>query len=114
VLRERLTLAHEVWYVQSNAGDAVYAVVTGEAWPKGERKALRLEHVRATEQTEVEILGQSGEVLEYRPAVDARATWSQDAHALTVSAMHAQRLYNNNQWPNPIVVKISHPARPEA
>ncbi|RIK46993.1 MAG: alpha-L-fucosidase [Chloroflexi bacterium] len=112
VLRERLTLAHEVWYVQSNAGDAVYAVVTGEPWPKGERKVLRLESVRATERTEVEILGQSGRVLEYRPAVDAKATWWQDDHALHVSAMHAQRLYNNNQWPNPIVVKISYPARP--
>lgn len=112
VLRERLTLAHEAWYVQSNAGDAVYAVVTGEPWAKGERKVLRLEQVRATEASTVEILGQSGNVLEYRPAVDARGVWWQDDSALYVSVMHAQRLYNNNRWPNPIVVKISHPAKP--
>ncbi len=84
VLRERLTLAHEAWYLQSKGGDAVYAVITGDAWPKGERKVLRLEQVAATERSAVEILGQSGQVLEYRPEVDAKATWSQDEHALLI------------------------------
>lgn len=107
-IRERLTLDHEVWYTQGIATDTVYAIVTGVPWPKGERKVITLKQVRATEQTEVEILGQSGNVLEYRPDVNPKASWQQDEHGLHISAMHAQRLYNNNRWPNPIVLRITH------
>jgi alpha-L-fucosidase len=108
IIRERLTLDHTVWYTQSKAGDTVYAIVTGIPWPKGERKELMLRYVRASDATEVEILGQSGNVLEYLPDVNPKASWRQDDHALYVSAMHAQRLYNNNRWPNPIVIRITH------
>jgi alpha-L-fucosidase len=47
-------------------------------------------------------------VIEYLPDVNPKASWTQDDHALYVSAMHAQRLYNNNRWPNAIVIRISH------
>ena len=66
-----------------------------------------LRHVRATAATEVEILGQSGNIIEYLPDVNPKGTWTEDDHALYVSVMHAQRLYNNNRWPNPIVVRIT-------
>lgn len=108
IIRERLTLDHEVWYTQSTGDHTVYAIVTGTPWPKGERKVITLKQVRATDQTEVEILGQSGHVLEYRPDVNPKASWQQDDQGLHVSAMHAQRLYNNNRWPNPIVLRITH------
>lgn len=108
IIRERLTLDHEVWYTQGTETDTVYAIVTGTPWPKGERKVITLKQVRATEQTEVEILGQSGNVLEYRPDVNPKASWRQDDQGLHISAMHAQRLYNNNRWPNPIVIRITH------
>ena len=111
IIRERLTLDHTVWYTQSKTGNTVYAIVTGISWPKGERKELHLRRVRAldtnTGTTEVEILGQSGNVLEYLPDVNPKARWSQDERGFYVSAMHAQRLYNNNRWPNPIVVRIT-------
>lgn len=107
IIRERLTLDHEVWYTQGTETDTVYAIVTGTPWPKGERKVITLKQVRATEQTEVEILGQSGHVLEYRPDVNPKASWRQDEQGLHISAMHAQRLYNNNRWPNPIVIRIT-------
>lgn len=107
IIRERLTLDHTVWYTQSKSDNAVYAIVTGIPWPKGERKVLGLRHVRATDATEVEILGQSGNVLEYLPQVNPKAGWTQENGTLHISAMHAQRLYNNNRWPNPIVVRIS-------
>ena len=108
IIRERLTLDHEVWYTQGTETDTVYAIVTGTPWPKGERKVITLKQVRATDQTEVEILGQSGNVLEYRPDVNPKASWRQDDQGLHISAMHAQRLYNNNRWPNPIVIRITH------
>lgn len=112
IIRERLTLDHEVWYTQSKDDDTVYAIVTGTPWPKGERKVITLHHVRATEQTEVEILGQSGNVLEYQPGVNPKASWRQDDQGLHISAMRAQRLYNNNRWPNPVVIRITHAAQP--
>jgi alpha-L-fucosidase len=108
IIRERLTLDHTVWYTQSKAGDTVYAIVTGIPWPKGERKMLHLRRVRATQATEVEILGQSGNVLEYLPDVNPKASWTQDERGLYISAMHAQRIYNNNRWPDPIVIRITH------
>lgn len=107
IIRQRLTLEHTAWYTQNKESSTVYVLVTGSPWPKGERKVLPLRHVRATSTTEVEILGQSGNVLEYLPDVNPKATWTQDDHALYVSAMHAQRLYNNNRWPNPIVLRIT-------
>ncbi|MEZ4859805.1 MAG: alpha-L-fucosidase [Caldilineaceae bacterium] len=107
VIRERLTLDHEVWYTRSQDGATVYAIITGAPWPKGERKVITLHHVRATAQTEVEILGQSGNVLEYQPMVNPKASWTQDERGLHISAMRAQRLYNNNRWPNPVVIRIT-------
>ncbi|MCL4859558.1 MAG: alpha-L-fucosidase [Caldilineaceae bacterium] len=112
VIREPLTLDNEVWYLQAKESDTVYALVTGKPWPLGERKVISLRHVRATAATEVEILGQSGNVLEYQPHVDPKASWTQDEAALHISAMPAQRLYNNRRWPNPVVVRITHAALP--
>ncbi len=106
VIREPLNLDNEVWYTRSKDGGTVYAIVTGKPWPKGERKVITLKQVRATPATAVEILGQSGQVLEYRPDLLPQASWSQDERGLHISAMHAQRLYNDNRWPNAVVVKI--------
>lgn len=113
IIRERLTLDHEVWYTQGKTDNTVYAIVVGIPWPKGERKVLTLKQVQATAQTTVEILGQSGNVLEYHPGVNPKASWQQDDQGLHISAMHAQRLYNNNRWPNPIVLRITHAVQPQ-
>ncbi|RIK42256.1 MAG: alpha-L-fucosidase [Chloroflexi bacterium] len=107
VVREPLTLDHEVWYLQAKESNTVYALITGKPWPLGERKVISLRQVRATEATEMEILGQSGNVLEYQPHVNPKASWSQDEQALRISAMPAQRLYNNRRWPNPVVIRIT-------
>jgi alpha-L-fucosidase len=101
-----------VWYTRAADGDTAYAILTQVHWPKGQRMIFTLREVRATEETEVEILGQSGHVLEYNPDVNPKASWIQDQGGLHLSAMRAQRLYNNSQWPNPIVVKIAHARMP--
>jgi alpha-L-fucosidase len=108
VIREPLTLDHEVWYTQDRTSQIVYAIITGTPWPKGERKVITLHQVQATAQSTVEILGQSGNVLEYKPDVNPKASWTQDERGLHISAMRAQRLYNNNRWPNPVVIRITH------
>lgn len=106
-IRERLTLAHEVWYTRSKRDGSLYAIVTGEPWPKGERKVLMLRHVRISDDTQVTLLGQSGNELEYQPDVVPQVGWWQEEHATFISAMRAQRLYNNNRWPNPVVLKLT-------
>ncbi|MEM7125714.1 MAG: alpha-L-fucosidase [Chloroflexota bacterium] len=112
VIRESLTLDHDIWYTQAKNGDTVFAFVVGTPWPKGERKVITLTEVRATEETQVEILGQSGNVLEYKPTVNPKAYWSQDEAGLHISAMRAQRLHNDNRWPNPVVIRITNARRP--
>lgn len=111
IIRETLTLDHDVWYTESKDGTTVYAIITGRPWPKGERKVITLQNVRATEQTEVEILGQSGNVLEYYPSVNPQASWHQDERGLHISAMRAQRLHNDNRWPNPVVLEVTNVVR---
>jgi alpha-L-fucosidase len=107
VIRESLTLDHDVWYTKAKESDTYYAIVTGKPWPKGERKVITLTHVGATEQTEVEILGQSGEVLEYRPTVYPKGSWHQNESGLHLSVMRAQRLHNDNKWPNAVVIRVT-------
>lgn len=104
-IREPLTLDHDVWYTRN--GSTVYAIITGKAWPKGERKVITLKNIQASQKTEVEILGQSGNVLEYHPKVNPKASYTQDDAGLHISAMRAQRLHNDSKWPNPVVIRIT-------
>lgn len=112
VIRESLTLDHEIWYTKAQESDTVYVFVVGTPWPKGERKVITLAEVQATPETTVEILGQSGHVLEYKPTVNPKANWHQDEAGLHISAMRAQRLYNDSRWPNPVVIRITNTKQP--
>ena len=98
----------DIWFTKDRDCDTVYAFITKTDWPKGERKNFTLRNVRATDKSEIEILGQSGRVLEYQTNVNPKASWRQDENGLQISAMRAQRLYNNTKWPNPVVIKITH------
>jgi len=97
-----------IWFTRMKDADTVFAVVTGEPWPFGEKRTITLKSVRATPQTEIELLGQTGRVLEYKPDVVPKATWTQDETGLHITAMRAQRLYDNYMWPNPVVIRITH------
>ena len=101
----------DIWFTKAKDADTVYAIITKTNWSKGERRTFALTSVRATENTQIEIVGQSGRVLEYQPEVNPKATWTQNENGLHISVMRAQRIYNNTKWPNPVVVKITH-ARP--
>ncbi len=99
----------DIWFTKAKDADTVYAILTKlPNWRKGERKDFVLQTVRATDQTEVSVLGQSGRVLEYNTSVIPETRWSQEDDGLHLSVMRAQRIYNNTRWPNPLVVKITH------
>jgi len=99
-----------VWYTRARDQNTVYAIVTDLPWAFGASRRLVLEGVRATADTEIEILGQTGEVLEYHPDVRPKAWWEQGNRWLTVEATRAQRIYNDKTWPNPVVIRITHAA----
>jgi alpha-L-fucosidase len=98
----------DVWFTRAKDGHTLYAFVTRTPWTLGERKSFTLRSVKATPDTRVTVLGQTGDVLEYRPDVDARTTWKQDEKGLHISAMMAQRLYTDRKWVDPVVLQITH------
>lgn len=103
----RVTHEGDVWYTQSRQGDTVYAFLTGEPWPWGQRREITLKSIAAGPETQVSILGQTGQVLEYQPDADPACRWEQTTAGLRISAVRAQRIYNDRSWPNPLVLRIT-------
>jgi alpha-L-fucosidase len=102
-----VTHEENIWFTKKRSADTVSAIVTKPNWPRGQRREITLQSVKAGDETTVEILGQTGEVLEYSPKTDPKARWTQDDRGLHISAMRAQRIYNDSKWPNPVVLKIT-------
>ncbi len=103
-----ITNEGEIWFTRKKNTNTVYALVASkEPWKWGEWKDITLHSVKATPETEVSVLGQNDKVLEYRPDVVPKTTWRQESDGLHIRAMRTQRLYNNRQWPNPVVLRIT-------
>lgn len=103
-------LANEgnIWFARKKDEPTVYAFLTRQsAWPRGERREFLLHSVAATSDTKVSILGQSSELVEYQPDVDAKIYFEQKEDGLHISCVRAQRIYNNHRWHNPLVLKIT-------
>jgi len=103
-----VTNEKEVWFTKKKDEDTLYAFIREkERWKYGEWKDITLRSVQATQRTQASVLGQNDRVLEYQPNVVPRTTWKQEPDGLHIRAMHAQRLYNDRKWPNPVVIKIT-------
>jgi len=99
----------DVWFTRAKDADTIYAFLpNGGEWKRGERREFVLKSVSATRQTTLEILGHNGRVVEYKPDADPEQRFEQTENGLRISVIRAQRLYNNSQWPNPVVAKITH------
>jgi alpha-L-fucosidase len=97
----------EIWFTRAKEMNTVYAFMPGgKEWKYGERKDFVFRTLSGSEKTKVSILGYSGELLEYKPGFDAKIYFSQTPVGFVVSAVNGHRLYTNNQWPNPVVLKI--------
>jgi alpha-L-fucosidase len=103
-----LTNEGNVWFTRKRNGSALYAFVTRAPWKLGETRTITLKSVRVSPEAQIEILGQSGELLEYRPEVKPKTTWTQDGGGLHIRATTAQRMYDDRRWANPVVFKITH------
>jgi len=108
-----VTHEEDIWFTKKRGEDTVYAIVTKTKWPYGKRREFVLHSVEAGPNTTVRVLGQTGKVLEYNLKADPSARWKQEADGLHISAVRAQRIYNDRKWPNPVVLKITD-ARPAA
>lgn len=98
----------ELWFTMAKDGGTLYVIATGDdRWKWGERREFVLRSAKATDTTEVSVLGQNGQVMEYRPQADTSSRWRQTEEGLVVSAMNTQRLYNDKKWPNPVVVRLT-------
>ena len=69
-------------------------------------KNLYFKTIEGNDQTRVSILGYASELLEYKPGFDAGIYVSSTPIGLVISAVSGHRLYTNNKWPNPVVLKI--------
>lgn len=103
-----ITNENNVWFTRRKDQNTVYAFLTKlHPWRLGTAKNLTLRSVKATPQTQISVLGQSDEVVEYMPEVTPKTTWKQDSQGLHITAYRAQRLYTDRRWPNPLVLKIT-------
>ena len=110
-----ITREGEVWFTKERDQNTVYAFMPGgNEWKYGERKEFVFRTLKGNENTKVSILGYGSELLEYKPGFDARIYISTTPIGLVISAVNGHRLYTNNQWPNPVVLKIENVANKPA
>jgi alpha-L-fucosidase len=103
-----ITNEKDIWFTKQKDASTVYAFLTHmQPWKLGDAKTVTLRSVRATPQTKISVLGQSDEIVEYRPDVKPKTSWNQDENGLHITAYRAQRLYTDRRWPDPIVLKIT-------
>ncbi|NMC37947.1 MAG: alpha-L-fucosidase [Bacteroidales bacterium] len=102
-----ITREGDIWFTRSKDNKAVYAYIpAGESWEYGERKDFVFRTLTGSSKTKASILGYASELVEYRPGYDAGIRCSVTPLGLVVSAVNGHRLYTNNKWPNPVVLKI--------
>lgn len=102
-----ITKERDIWFTKAKDENTVYAFVpAGKEWKYGDRKDFVFKTLEGNEKTKVSILGYASELVEYRPGYDASIYTSNTPMGLLISAVNGHRLYTNNQWPNPVVLKI--------
>jgi alpha-L-fucosidase len=96
-----------VWFTRAKDTNTVYAFETNVPWEWATWREFTLKSVRATANSEIEVVGQTGDNRCWSTNA-CNATWEQKADGLHIRAMFAQRIYTDCKWPNPIVIRITH------
>ena len=105
----KITKEGDIWFTKAKDENTVYAFIpAGEAWKYQTRKEFVFKTLQGSDKTKVSILGYGSELLEYKEGADAKIYVSNTPIGLLISAVNGQRLYTNNKWPNPVVLKIEH------
>jgi alpha-L-fucosidase len=102
-----ITNEGNIWFTRNQKSNTVYAFLTKmQPWKLGDAKTITLRSLKSNPGTRISVLGQSDQIVEYRPTVKPKTTWTQDEQGLHITAYRAQRLYTDRGWPDPIVLKI--------
>ncbi|MDN3581407.1 alpha-L-fucosidase [Mucilaginibacter flavus] len=95
----------DTWFTQKG-GHTLYAIVTeAKDWKEGTRKTFVIRSAISTAKTQISVLGQNSEVIEYKND-DVSCRYKQTDKGLEVSVVKAQRIYDDHRWPNPVVIKL--------
>ncbi len=95
-----------MWFLKHENESTVYVFIVENDWKFGERKKFNIASLKATDNSRISVLGHNGEVLEYDKNADPSPKIRNTGIGIEISVIRAQRIYNNREWNNPIVVKI--------
>jgi len=99
----------DTWFTSKN-GRTLYAIVTdAQDWKEGTRKTFLIRSAISTANTQIGVLGQNSQVIEYKND-DVSCRYRQTTKGLEVSVVKAQRIYDDHRWPNPVVIKLDNVA----
>ncbi len=111
-------VSHEgnIWFTKHKDTDTVYAFVLDDIWGVGydylnnqERwNDILLRQVKASENTQIELVGQRGDALEHHPELQPRCSFRQDEKGLHIHCLQSFRPYDNRKWPYPVAIRITH------
>ena len=96
-----------MWFLTSRDGRTAYVFLNEDNWRFGERKTYEIGTFNPTEKSQVSVLGHNGLVLEYQPDVDPSPKITPTKDGMHVSVTRSQRIYNDRDWNNPVVLKIT-------
>jgi alpha-L-fucosidase len=100
-----------LWFTRSKDRHTLYVIAQGDEntaqWKRGTVREFVLKTVRATPNTTAALLGQNDRLVEYRPNLDPKSTFHQEADGLHVRVMRAQRLRDSDEWPYPSVIRLT-------
>ena len=97
-----------MWFLSSKDKRTAYIFLNEDNWKFGERKTFQVQAFKTTEDSQISVLGHNGKVLEYQAEVNPSPTITPTDNGLQLSVTRAQRIYNDRDWNNPIVVKITY------
>jgi alpha-L-fucosidase len=97
----------DLWFTQKKDHGPLYVIVDSDAWPRATWREFVLHSVRATPATTISVLGQDDQTVEYKPELHPKSSWSEQPDGLHVRVMRAQRLQDNSQWTNALVIKLT-------
>lgn len=99
----------DTWFTSKN-GHTLYAIITdAQDWKEGTRKTFLIRSAISTANTQISVLGQNSQVIEYKND-DVSCRYRQTTKGLEVSVVKAQRIYDDHRWPNPVVIKLDNVA----
>lgn len=96
-----------MWFLTSRDKRTAYIIINEDQWKYGDRKSFKTTAFKASEISEISVLGHNGIVLEYQEKVDPSPNITPADDGIQFSATRSQRIYNDRKWNNPIVVKIT-------